>query len=257
MFNGNRSSNPDYRKGKGNDPRKHFKNHQQESDQLFPEQNYYRPMPDEQARYSQQRYGQYGYGQDFSPGITGNLSNSGGSYPQYNNSQGSSIGGSYQKDNSYQSSSSWSPQSSYDKDSAYTWEEPQRGLGREDRSYDSSNINYYGKGPKGFKRSDARIYEDVCEALFHDSLVDASEIEVAVKNGEVTLSGAVENRQMKRLAEDCAEKISGVIDVKNEIRILSNDRRANFSGKNEKDNSKLNSASNDSSWAPSSESKLT
>jgi len=81
------------------------------------------------------------------------------------------------------------------------------------------NRSYFGKGPKGFKRSDDRICEEVSEALFHDHAVDASEIEVAVHDGEVTLSGTVTERRMKRLAEDCVEKILGVSDVKNEIRV--------------------------------------
>lgn len=81
--------------------------------------------------------------------------------------------------------------------------------------------NFFGKGPKGFKRSDERIQEEVCEALFRDPSVDASEIEVSVQEGEVTLSGTVTERQMKRMAEDCAESISGVKDVRNEIRVQS------------------------------------
>lgn len=76
-----------------------------------------------------------------------------------------------------------------------------------------------GKGPKGYRRSDTRIYEDISEALTHHPGVDASEIEVAVKNAVVTLSGTIESRQMKKMAEECAEEIPGVLDVINELRI--------------------------------------
>ncbi|MFN8559698.1 MAG: BON domain-containing protein [Dehalococcoidia bacterium] len=77
---------------------------------------------------------------------------------------------------------------------------------------------YTGRGPKGYTRADDRIREEVCEALTRHGHVDASEIEVAVEHGEVTLKGSVPERQQKRLAEDIAESVSGVKDVRNEIR---------------------------------------
>jgi BON domain-containing protein len=39
----------------------------------------------------------------------------------------------------------------------------------------------------------------------------------------VTLSGTVAERHLKRMAEDVAERCSGVRDVKNEIRVQRND----------------------------------
>lgn len=78
--------------------------------------------------------------------------------------------------------------------------------------------NYFGKGPKGYQRSDTSIYEDVCEALYESYDVDATNIEVKVNNGCVHLSGEVDNREMKRLAEDAVENISGVVDVENLLR---------------------------------------
>lgn len=79
---------------------------------------------------------------------------------------------------------------------------------------------HFGKGPKGYRRSDERIKEEVCEALYRASNVDASEIEVDVKEGTVTLKGTVEERESKRAAESCIENLSGVEDVRNEIRVL-------------------------------------
>jgi osmotically-inducible protein OsmY len=73
--------------------------------------------------------------------------------------------------------------------------------------------------PKGYQRSDEHIHEAVCEALTRHPQVDASEIEITVSNGEVTLKGTVENRQMKRMAEECAESVSGVKEVENQIRV--------------------------------------
>ncbi|EAR50853.1 probable osmotically inducible sensory protein [Oceanicola granulosus HTCC2516] len=79
--------------------------------------------------------------------------------------------------------------------------------------------DHRGRGPKGYVRSDARISEDVNDALTHDRLVDASEITVTVKDREVTLDGEVDSRQAKRRAEDCAEDCVGVEHVQNNLRV--------------------------------------
>lgn len=76
-----------------------------------------------------------------------------------------------------------------------------------------------GRGPKGYRRSDERIREDINDRLTDDSWLDASNIEVAVEGGEVTLSGSVDSRQAKRRAEDLAERVSGVEDVQNNIKV--------------------------------------
>ena len=83
---------------------------------------------------------------------------------------------------------------------------------------------YHGKGPKGYRRSDARILEDVNEALQDCGALDASEIEVACQGGEIVLKGSVQDRRSKRIAEEIAEEQSGVSDVRNEIRIGTRDR---------------------------------
>jgi osmotically-inducible protein OsmY len=49
--------------------------------------------------------------------------------------------------------------------------------------------------------------------------VDASGIEVTVKEGIVYLNGSVDGRQMKRMAELEIENISGVTDVQNLLAI--------------------------------------
>ena len=76
-----------------------------------------------------------------------------------------------------------------------------------------------GKGPRGYRRSDARVREDVCDRLERDGEVDASEIEVAVEEGVVTLDGEVPERSMKRRAETCVEDAPGVRDVQNRLRV--------------------------------------
>lgn len=78
---------------------------------------------------------------------------------------------------------------------------------------------YAGIGPKGYKRSDQRILEDVSERLMEDGHVDASGIEVEVRAAEVILKGSVPTRFMKRLAEDLSVSVLGVKDVLNQLRI--------------------------------------
>jgi hypothetical protein len=79
--------------------------------------------------------------------------------------------------------------------------------------------SYRGRGPKNYQRSDDRIREDVCERLAMDHDVDASEIEVNVAEGVVTLNGSVNERHAKRLAEDLCESVRGVKDVQNNLRV--------------------------------------
>jgi osmotically-inducible protein OsmY len=81
----------------------------------------------------------------------------------------------------------------------------------------------WGRGPKGYQRSDTRIHEEVCDRLTYSN-VDAEHIEVTVSNGEVTLSGSVRDRWDKRRAEDLAEEIAGVRDVHNSIRVARPER---------------------------------
>jgi len=84
---------------------------------------------------------------------------------------------------------------------------------------------FSGRGPKGYQRSDDRIREDVCERLTRHPEIDASEIDVKVMNGEVTLTGTVDERLSKRMAEEVAENISGVKDVHNQMRVKNRDTR--------------------------------
>ena len=82
--------------------------------------------------------------------------------------------------------------------------------------------NFRGHGPKGYRRSDERIREDVNDRLTDHQYLDASDIDVSVKEGEVTLSGKVFDRTDKRLAEDIAESVTGVKNVQNNLRTDKN-----------------------------------
>jgi hypothetical protein len=76
-----------------------------------------------------------------------------------------------------------------------------------------------GRGPRGYRRSDERIHEDVCDRLAAHGYLDASDVEVDVEAGEVTLTGTVPDRRTKRLAEVVAEQVHGVADVHNRLRL--------------------------------------
>ncbi|NUO48306.1 MAG: BON domain-containing protein [Polyangiaceae bacterium] len=77
----------------------------------------------------------------------------------------------------------------------------------------------YPRGPKGYRRSDERVKEDVCDRLYHSLDLDSSDVEVKVQSGEVILTGTVPERAMKYRIESTIEDVSGVIDVTNQIRV--------------------------------------
>lgn len=112
------------------------------------------------------------------------------------------------------------------------WSEPWQGSqqGWSDRNRDwpepgrQGTRGFTGKGPRGYRKSDQRLHEDVSDALTRDPSVDASEIDVKVESGEVTLTGTVQDRNQKRMAEMCAERVEGVNDVHNHIRVQNEQR---------------------------------
>ncbi len=159
--------------------------------------------------YGLSRYGQSGYEQ--------------GGYGQGTRSSGSTRGQRGQSGGSMQAD-------------GWTGEPDDMRWGRQQGLYGSSEYGGYissqrsqksfqshvGKGPKGWQRSDERIREEVCEALARHPEIDASDIEVKVQGAEVTLSGNVTERETKRIAEDVVERVFGVKDVQNQIRVKPN-----------------------------------
>jgi hypothetical protein len=78
---------------------------------------------------------------------------------------------------------------------------------------------YRGSGPEGYRRSDERVHEEVCERLSANGRLDAGRMRVRVDDGEVTLEGQVRDRRSKRLAEAIADTVRGVVDVHNRLTI--------------------------------------
>ncbi len=88
-----------------------------------------------------------------------------------------------------------------------------------DKEY-KKQTSFVGYGPKGYRRSDDRIYEEVCEILMKHRQIDASNIGVRVETGVVYLSGKVDSRMSKKLAETLIDDLSGVQDVRNELMVF-------------------------------------
>jgi osmotically-inducible protein OsmY len=82
-----------------------------------------------------------------------------------------------------------------------------------------SEGQFRGRGPKGYRRSDERVTEEINDRLTDHPAIDAENIDVSVKDGEVTLSGTVDDRHAKRMAEDVAWQVGGVAEVSNQLRI--------------------------------------
>lgn len=94
-------------------------------------------------------------------------------------------------------------------------------MGNGQRMGGRQGLGHRGKGPKGFARTDDRLREMVCERLSDDDNIDASDIDVQVAGGEVTLAGHVASRAERRAAEDSVEACSGVSHVQNNLRVRS------------------------------------
>lgn len=77
---------------------------------------------------------------------------------------------------------------------------------------------YVGRGPKGYRRSDERIIEEINERLTEHGEIDARDIEVEVRDAVVILKGTVQSREMKHRSEEVAE-VSGVQNITNELRV--------------------------------------
>lgn len=162
-----------------------------------------------------------------------------GSYddrPEYNReyrTYGGRAGGNYRDTGgSYGRGYDRSPSEDYDYDERGWWDKASdtvaSWLGDEDatrrrRMDERYEGEHRGRGPKNYKRSDARIEEDINDKLTYDSYIDASDITVSVSDAEVTLTGTVPNRYTKRQAEDIAESVSGVMNVENRLRVKRDD----------------------------------
>lgn len=100
------------------------------------------------------------------------------------------------------------------------------GFVRHQRHYDDRDwygrrgeSGFRGLGPDGYRRSDTRIREDVCDRLTEADAIDARGIRVTVSGGRVALEGHVRSPRMRQAAGDCAHGCAGVLRVENALRI--------------------------------------
>ena len=80
-------------------------------------------------------------------------------------------------------------------------------------------LSHRGRGPKGYRRSDARLTEIICDLLTEAADIDASEVSVDVRDCDVTLEGTVPVRRMKHAIEDLVAGVSGVDEIHNRIEV--------------------------------------
>jgi len=186
---------------------------------------------DEQDDYKQNRYGsnrRVSYMPDNDENRSNTSDNRNRGYGDRDTAERFGYGGHYGAGGSYgsfggpASSRINVPEQRYqDRQGAYSSDYGYQGSDQDHRSSRTERLTggHRGKGPRGYHRSDQRVWEDVNDRLSDDSYVDASEIEVEIDNGTVILSGHVQDRKAKRKAEEIAESVRGVQNVENRLRI--------------------------------------
>jgi len=108
-----------------------------------------------------------------------------------------------------------------DEDGYLPSDRPYEGLVGELQMFDNDTNRGedYERGTAGHKQSDERIYDDINDHLTQHSYINATEITVSVKDGEVTLEGTVPDRDQKNYAEEVAAEVHGVSHVTNMLKI--------------------------------------
>lgn len=69
------------------------------------------------------------------------------------------------------------------------------------------------------QRPDEAIWEDIHEHLTTNPDLDATGIEIVVEEGDVTLTGRVDTRESKWLAEEIARSVAGVAELHNRLKV--------------------------------------
>jgi osmotically-inducible protein OsmY len=95
-----------------------------------------------------------------------------------------------------------------------TWGEGQSGAERR-----KTGGSHAGQRAKFHRRSDDKIHEEIWELLSNNADLDATEIELHVEAGEVTLTGNVDSRDARWLAEDLVSSVTGVREVNNRLKV--------------------------------------
>lgn len=78
----------------------------------------------------------------------------------------------------------------------------------------------YGRTLGGVTEADAALRDSVVVRLGEDPFLDATDIQVSVAGGEVSLDGTVTARSDKRRAEDLAKAVDGVTQVHDSLKVI-------------------------------------
>jgi len=82
---------------------------------------------------------------------------------------------------------------------------------------DSGHLPY----PYGEASRDEEVLASVLNALHHQTGVPLEQVRVQVRNGRCVLSGAVAHDYQRGLAADAASSTDGVVEVTNNISLVS------------------------------------
>lgn len=77
------------------------------------------------------------------------------------------------------------------------------------------------RGERRQQRPDESLAREIQEILTQDPELEASEIEVQVEGGAVTLLGIVDSSDAKLMAEELADSVAGVREVHNRLKVES------------------------------------
>ncbi len=84
-------------------------------------------------------------------------------------------------------------------------------------NYEAFENVYEREEPPASKRTDQRIFEEICAQLADEPRLDATDINVEVDDGVVRLTGTVPTSEMRGRAEDTMDGVLGVVDVENRL----------------------------------------
>jgi osmotically-inducible protein OsmY len=72
---------------------------------------------------------------------------------------------------------------------------------------------------QSIKKTDSQIHRDILEELKWDTRVKETDVGVEVHSGVVTLTGTVDSWAARLAAQEAAHRVSGVLDVANDIEV--------------------------------------
>lgn len=79
--------------------------------------------------------------------------------------------------------------------------------------------HHAGIPPKKYQRSDESIMDHIADVLTYSPDVDATEVTIAVKDGNVILSGTVPERGMIYLVDELLDEVHGIKDFDNHLKV--------------------------------------